>query len=319
MSFLDALWIRLRAVLARRRVADEIDREIAFHVDMETANNIRAGLPPDEARRRAHIAFGGRQRFREEARDEVRSRGLEDLIQDVRHAVRTFRRTPAFTATVILTLALGVGATTVIFSVADNVVLRSLPYRNADRLVGIQVLSDRLKNVTPTWVPNAAHYLAWKNACTVCEGIAAVRPNQLTLSGAGDPTVISIYRVSDNLFSMLGAHAEVGRLLAPGDDRPGNEQLVVISDELWRQQFGARSDIVGRAITIGDAQWTVLGVIAPDFRMFRGAELGPFLRLPSRGDAYVPLALNARERTTPGEHDYGVIALLKPGATPATL
>jgi predicted permease len=319
MTFLRGVWFRLHALLTGRRVSREIDREMAFHVEMETANNIRAGLSPDEARRRANVAFGGRQRFREETRDQVRSRGVEDLLQDVRHAARTFRRTPGFTATVILTLALGIGATTVIFSVADNVVLRSLPYRNADRLVGIQVLSDRLKNVTPTWVPNAAHYLAWKNACTVCEGMAAVRPGALTLIGAGDPTVISIYRVSDNLFSMLGARAEVGRLLAPGDDAPGNEHLVVISDDLWRQQFGGRADIVGRPITVGDAQWTVLGVVAPEFRMFRGVELGSFLRLPSRADAYVPLALNARERTTPGEHDYGVIAMLKPGATASAL
>lgn len=319
MSFLRVLWFRLYALVTGRRIAREIDREMAFHVEMETANNIRAGLSPDEARRVANVAFGGRQRFREEARDEIRSRTLEDLMQDVRHAARTFRRTPGFTATVIATLALGVGATTVIFSVADNVVLRSLPYANADRLVGIQVLSDRLKNVTPTWVPNAAHFLAWKNACTVCDGVAAVRPNGLVLSDAGDPAMLFVFRVSDNIFSMLGAHAELGRLLAPGDDRPGNEHLVVISDELWRERFGARTDIIGRAITMGDTPWTVLGVVAPDFRMFRGTELGPFLGLPRRADAFVPLALDARERTTPGEHDYGVIALLKRGATPEGL
>ena len=319
MTLLRSLWFQLRALVTGRRISREIDREMAFHVEMETANNIRAGLSPDEARRLAHVAFGGRQRFREEARDEIRSRTLEDLTQDVRHAARTFRRTPAFTATVISTLALGIGATTVIFSVADNVVLRSLPYRNADRLVGVQVLSDRLKNVTPTWVPNAAHYLAWKSACTVCDGMAAVRPRGLVLSGAGDPAMLSAFRVSDNIFSMLGAHAERGRLLAPGDDRPGNERLVVISDQLWRERFGARDDIVGRTITMGDTLWTVLGVVAPDFRMFRGTELGPFLGLPKHADAFVPLALDARERTTPGEHDYGVIALLKPRTTPEAL
>src|SRR5689334_9353908 len=92
MTLLRSLWFRLRALVARRRIAREIDREMAFHVEMETANNIRAGLSPDEARRLAHVAFGGRQRFREEARDEIRSRALEDLAQDVRHAARTFRR-----------------------------------------------------------------------------------------------------------------------------------------------------------------------------------------------------------------------------------
>src|ERR1043166_4789950 len=319
MGFVQRLWFRLRALLAGRRVSNDIDREMAFHVAMETEQNLRAGMSPDEASRLAHVAFGGRQRFREEARDEIRSRATEDLMQDVRHALRTFRRTPAFTATVIATLALGIGATTVIFSVADRVVLRSLPYAHADRLVGIQVSSDRLKNVTPTWVPNAAHFIAWRDACTVCEGMAAVRPTGPTLTGAGDPVVLFAYRVSDNMFSMLGARAEVGRLFARGDDRPGNENLVVISDDLWRERFGARADIVGRAITMGDLQYTVLGVVAPDFRMFRGAELGPFLRLPNRADAYVPLALRGHELTTHGEHDYGVIALLKPGASPAAL
>ncbi|HMA23895.1 MAG TPA: ABC transporter permease, partial [Gemmatimonadaceae bacterium] len=252
MAFVRELWFRLHALLTGRRVSREIDREIAFHVEMETEHNLRAGLSPAEASRLAHVAFGGRQRFREEARDEIRSRALADLTQDVRHAARTFRRTPAFTATVVATLAIGIGATTVIFSVADHVVLRSLPYAHADRLVGVQVLSDRLKNVTPTWVPNAAHFLAWNNACTVCDGMAAVRPIALTLSGAGDPAVLSVFRVSDNVFSILGAHAEVGRLLSPGDDRPGNEHLVVISDDLWRQQFGGRADIVGRVVTMGD-------------------------------------------------------------------
>src|SRR5581483_8069080 len=150
----------LRSAIGRRRLERDMDAELAHHIEMETAANIRAGLPPEEAARRARIAFGGGQRFREEARDELRTRAVEDAAQDLKFASRSFRRTPAFTATVVLTLAVGIGATTVVFSVADNVVLRALPYANADRLATVEILTDRLKNITPTWTPNAAHYLA---------------------------------------------------------------------------------------------------------------------------------------------------------------
>src|SRR6266705_1465982 len=134
MRILDRIGFRLRAILAGKGVERDLEREMQFHVDMETAQNIRAGLPTGEAARRAHVAFGGRQRFREETRDELRSRALLDAMQDLRHAVRAFRRVPAFTLTVVMPLALGIGATTVIFSVTDHIVLRSLPYANADRL-----------------------------------------------------------------------------------------------------------------------------------------------------------------------------------------
>lgn len=313
------LWYRLRAVLTGRRIEREIDREMAFHVDMETDALVRAGVPADEARRRAHVAFGGRQRFREETRDQVRSRPLEDLVQDLRHAWRAFGRAPAFTTTVLLSLALGIGATTVIFSITDHVVLRALPYGNADRLVNVQVAADPKMTTTPVWPPNAAHFLAWKQGCTVCEGMAAIRAGSLILSGPGDPVKVSLMRASDNLFTMLGARAELGRLFAAGDDRPGNQNSIVITDALWRRYLGGRPDIIGRPITLGTQQLTVVGVLPADFHMLGRHELNSTFALPAHTDAFVPLALTPRERTTPGEHDYGVIALLKPGASLAAL
>lgn len=317
------LWYRLRALLTGRRIEGEIDREMAFHADMETDALVRAGMPADEARRRAHVAFGGRQRFREETRDQVRSRPVEDLVQDLRHAWRAFGRAPAFTTTVLLSLALGIGSTTVIFSITDHVVLRALPYGNADRLVNVQVIADPKMTTTPVWPPNAAHFLAWQRGCTVCEGMAAIRAGTLILSASDDPVKVSVMRVSDNLFTMLGAHAELGRLFAAGDDRPGNEHSIVITDALWRQHLGGRRDIIGRPVTMswqsGSQQSTVVGVLPPDFHMLGRHELNSTFALPAHTDAFVPLALTARERTTPGEHDYGVIALLKPGASVAAL
>ncbi|HEY4129534.1 MAG TPA: ABC transporter permease [Gemmatimonadaceae bacterium] len=309
------LW---RTLFDRHHASHEFDRETQFHVDMEAQSLEQQGHSPEDARRLAHVSFGGRQRFREEAREAAHARIVDDLLSDVAHAARTFRRAPAFTLTVIATLAIGIGATTVIFSVTDNVVLRALPYANADRMVSIQVVSDRLKNVTPTWPPNAAHFLAWNNACSVCDAMAAIRPTDVTLTGVGDPTVIRGLRISESLFRILGTRAQLGRLIGPGDDTPGNH-IVVIGDALWRQQFGARRDIIGTLITLDNVPWTIVGVTEPSFRMIGGRAFGTFVNLPPHADLFVPLGLLPYQRTTPGEHDYGVIALLKPGVTSAGL
>ena len=315
MRFIRRIAVSLRSLFLRGRVERDLDREMEFHVEMEAAANERAGHSPSEARRLATLAFGGRQRFREEAREELGGRFTEELLQDLRYAARVLRRSPAFTFTVVLTLALGIGATTVVFSVTDHVVLRSLPYRNANRLVNVRGLSDQLATVTSTWPPNAGHYLAWQRDCTVCDGMIALRAGARTLTANGEPTRIGTLRVSDNFFTLLGGRAELGRLFAVGDDTPGNERLVILSDAAWREHYSARRDIVGAAVTIDDVPFTVIGVLAPDFRAPQGSDLGALVSIRNRIDAFTPLALNAHERTTAGEHDYAVITLLRPGAT----
>ncbi|HEY4218606.1 MAG TPA: ABC transporter permease [Gemmatimonadaceae bacterium] len=314
---LRGLGFRLRALFDRRRVERDMEREMQLHVEMETARLVRDGVDLAEAQRRAAIAFGGRVRFREEARDELRSRHAEEVMRDIGHALRVFRRTPSLTATVVLTLAVGIGATTVVFSVTDHVVLRALPYANADRLVNVQIVSDisKLTNLVPV---NAAHFVAWTKACSSCEAIAALGARNFTLTGVGDPTQIAAVRVSDNFFSMLGVHAEVGRLFTLGDDQPGAAGQVVISDALWRQQFGARSDIVGQTLRLNDAPWRVIGVVSPAFQMLRNHELGDLTRLPNRTDAYVPLALAPQEIASHGQYDFSVLALLEPGVSVVT-
>ena len=317
MDLLGRLRLRLANLLRRRDLDNDIDRELQFHVDMETEQHLRAGLSPNEARRLAQIAFGGRQRFREATRDEVHSRVIADLIQDARHALRTFRRAPAFTITVLLTLAIGIGATTTIFSVTDHVVLRRLATANADRMASIEVETDEFKNASPTFGPNAAHFLAWKSGCTTCEQIALLMPQTITVYGVGDPTVLPTMRVSGNLFTMLGAKPQLGRLIMPGDDEPGSTAVVVISDALWRQQFGARRDIVGQTIEMGKlgAKWTIIGVTPPDFPTTYGNVLASFTLHPVRAELFIPLSLLPYQRTTHGEYGYGVLALLRPGAT----
>ncbi len=313
-------WKRLRrlswavpAESSEAAMEARLDEEMRFHIDMQTAANRRLGMSPAEARRAALVAFGGRERAREDVRDELRSRVLEELVHDIRYALRVLRRSPSFTVTAVSTLAFGIGATTVIYSVTDHVVLRRLPYANAERLVSVRIFNNRFSKLTPTIPVNGAHFVAWKEACTLCDAIGALTGVGFTMNGADGATRIGGIRVSDELLPMLGARAQLGRVFQRGDDRPGNEHLVVISDGLWRDQLGARRDIVGSTLLLNDVPFTVLGVLAPGFRMTRGRELGALAILPDRADAFVPLALNEHERTTQGEYNYSVIALLKAG------
>jgi putative ABC transport system permease protein len=317
LPFFDRVRFAWRALFHREHVSREFDREMHFHVDMEAQLLEQQGHSPAEARRRAQIAFGGRQRFREEAREAAHGRVLDDLLKDLQHAARTFRRTPGFTLTVIATLAIGIGATTVIFSVTDNVVLRTLPGTRTERMASVEVFTDMNPNLGPTMAPNAAHYLAWRAGCTLCEELALLHPQTVTLYGVGDPTVLPTMKVSDNAFATLGARAQLGRLIMPGDDAPGNNRVVVISDALWRQQFGARRDIVGRTIELGviGNRFTVIGVTTPEFPKTYGNVLASFTTHPQRAELFLPMALLPYQRTTGGEHDYGVLAVMRQGVT----
>jgi hypothetical protein len=210
---------RVRSELARifgfaRRdaMADRFDEEAQHHVEMQVTRNVEAGMAPAEARRAALAAFGGRERFGEAARDEVRSLALEELQRGVRFSVRGLRRASAFAFAAMLTLALGIGATTVIFSVADHVVLRPLGYARAERLVLVREVIEQLQDRMPSLAANASHYLAWRGRCGVCEDIAAFRTLELTLRGGGDPQRVGAAGASANLLPLLGARAQLGRL-----------------------------------------------------------------------------------------------------------
>ena len=240
---------------------------------------------------------------------------LDPLLKDVRYAIRSLRRAGRFSTAAILTLALGLGATTVIFSLVDHIVLRPLPFNDVDRIVVVREVVEELSATYPSLKANASHFLGWQRDCDACESVAALRKLPLTLTGSGDPLRLEGARVSANFFALLGVQPAMGRAFSADEDAPGNDRVVLLSDAFWREHYGGERSLVGRTISLDGAPYTVIGILPEDFALPAGDALGAQTGLPRDIAVFKPLALSPRESRTPGEFDYLVLARLKPGAS----
>jgi putative ABC transport system permease protein len=312
-------WRLLTGLGRGQAFEDRLREELAFHLAMETEKNLRAGMSPEEARRAAVIAFGPRQRFAEESRAEARDGALFDLGRDLRHATRALRRSPTFAAAAVLTLALGIGATTVVFTVVDHIVLRPLPYPDSGRLVLVRETIAELQATYPSLPANASHFLEWRRQCRLCGELAAIRQFDLTLTGLGDPERLAAIRATPSLFRILGAQFALGRSFADPDDHPGSDRVVVVSEAFWRGRLGADPAAIGRAIILDDQPFVVVGVVASSFRLPKGRGLGEMFTLPPDVSIIKPLALQPWEATSPGDYSYAVIARTAAGTTTTAL
>jgi len=266
MKQLNVLSARLRALFGREAVIGDIDEELRLHLQMEVEANVGRGMPPEEARRAALRTFGNFDSVRERAY-EVRGGGMfETFLQDVKYTVGMLAKRPGFTVVAALTLALGVGANTAIFSVVEAVLLHPLPYRHADRAVILwenNRLSARSHNVL-----NPMNFLDWRDQAKSFDGMAAFIDQRYNLTGAGDPEEVPAQLATSNLFGLLGVDAALGRTFTPEDGKAGREDIAVLSDGLWRRRFGASRDIVGRVLQLNGKSVTVIGVMPPDFKWF---------------------------------------------------
>jgi len=295
---------RLRALTRRARVVADIDEELRHHEDRLAERLAAEGLTPDEARRQARRRLGNAVALREAAYD-VRGGGLvEAFFQDVRYGLRLLRRSPAFTAAALATLAVGIGANTAIFSVASGVLLRPLPYPSADRLAMVWMDNARI-SLREDWhsFPNYADYRAQN---TTFEDVAIFNRTARTLTGEGDPDRLSGAYSSANLFDVLGVRPAQGRAYTAAEDRPGANDVVLIADGLWQRRFGGREDIVGRTIQMSGRSLRVVGVMPEDFAF------------PTREtEFWVPTAAPDDLRTDRGSLWLQVIGRLKPGVSVA--
>jgi putative ABC transport system permease protein len=271
-------------------LAAELDAHLALHIE----DNLRNGMSPEEARRQALIKLGGLDQTKESVRAQRGFPQLDSFLQDIRFALRMLRKAPGFTAIAVLTLALGIGANTAIFSLVNAVLLRPLPFRDPAHLVGLQNGS----------YPKGG-FAAMRERIHALDVAAYSDGHQFNLTGQGDPIRLNGTLVSAELFSVLGVQPQMGRLFSPGQDQAGQDSFVILSDHLWRNRFAADPSVIGRVIALDGVPRQVVGVMPADFRF------------PSAlTDVWVPLDIDSRDATSYWAGDFmPVIGRLKPGAT----
>jgi predicted permease len=269
-------WFRLR------KLEGDLDRELQYHIDRRVTDLIHSGLPEPEARRRVALELGGATQLREEVRDIWLSRWLRDFVYDLRFSARSFLRGPSFTATAVLSLALGIGATTALYSLIDQIVLRALPVDHPERLVLIDWIGFQYAETLGT--DNLMSYPICQDLQQrkqYFDGVFCRAATTINFSTSGEPRLTAAELVSGSYFSVLGVRPALGRVLTTDDDQtPGSSPVVVLSYDFWKKQFGGAQDVVGRKVLVNQHPLTVVGVAAP---AFHGIDVGevPSLWIPA--------------------------------------
>lgn len=253
---------RLRFFFRRSQLDRDLDAEISAHLQFAIEENLNRGLSPAEARRQALLRFGGPQQAKEQHRDARALPLLEILLNDLRFALRLLRKNPGFTAVAVLTLALGMGATTTIFSVVNSVLLRPLPYKNSDRLLRVQETHPGDPGANLTY----ATFLDLQREARTIENVAAYREWIFNVTGGSEPAQIAGALVSGNFFTALGSTPMLGRAILAENDQPGGDNhVVVLSYGLWQSRFGSNYNILGKKLIVNAEPYTVIGVMPPGF------------------------------------------------------
>ncbi len=302
---MDELWrwiSRIRDLAFKGKADRESREEMQFHIDMEIQERIRLGMSPAEARRSALLDFGGVERYREQVRERRWGHTIDLVLQDVRYAVRTFARSPVFTTVALLTLTLGIGGATAIFSLVDAVLLSPLPYDDPGRILRIQ----QSWAGTPEGSISPAEHLDYMESLDVFTSVGSYAYGSSNLTGDSDPQRVSGAQVSAGVFPALGIAPQRGRVFTEAEDHAGTA-VVVISDALWRGRFGSDDRIVGRTITMDGQATEVIGVLPPGFRM-------PELLLTDGQTHYLePLNITPDQVEARGSHYLRGVGRLGPG------
>ncbi len=266
---LSDLFIRVRSLFRRATVETELDDELRFHFEQQLAKYVDSGLTPAEALRRARIEFGGLDQVKEECREARGVRVMETLYQDMRYGWRMLRKSPGFTAVALLTLALGIGANTAIFSVVYGVLLQPLPYQDPSRLIVLQETTPKVGTVGVSY-PN---FLDWRAQSRAFSKMAAVSSVDFNLAGADRPENISGSAVSSNFLAMLGVRPLLGRDFDPSEEKAGTAPVVLLSYQLWQSHFGGDRSVLGRTVALDGRSFTVIGVLPANLRWIEKTEV----------------------------------------------
>ena len=297
-------WNRLLTLLRPGRRAGDIDDEIAFHLAMRQAEHERDGLAPEIARRTAARQFGNVTALKEQTRDMWTFPSFESFVQDLRYALRTLRRAPAFALVAVLVLAIGIGATTGMFSLVDTMLVRGLPYPQADRLVVLIGNVQRAAGVERRGNSYPDH-VDWRARATSFDEMAAYTTLNTTLQGVDEPEPIPSEAVSPPYFKLLGVSPTHGRVFRPEEDAvPNRDAVVILGDGLWRRRFGADPSIVNRTIQLGTRTFTVVGIMPAGFT-----------GVSDTAQLWIPFAMSGTPLDNRGSRGFQTLARLKAGAT----
>ena len=299
----------------RNRNSPDFTAEIQAHIQLEIERLREQGLTEDDARAAAHRAFGNVTKAQERFYASHRWLLFDHLCQDIRFALRMLRKSFAFTIVAVLTLALGIGANTAIFSMVNGIILRTLPYWHPQQLYAINENEPQFTAQSPwgQWFPvNSANFLLWQDHCPAISSMALIEAVTFNMTGHGIPRQINAVRVSADFFSLMGISPQLGRTFLPQEDQLGRDHEVILSDQFWREVFGSNPEIIGRSVILDNTPYTVVG-IAPESLSFP--------QMPGLGnngpDLFKPVGLGQWEKLWPGlgGHNFQVIARLKSGAS----
>jgi len=305
MRALCRAWSRITGSVGRRKADRDFVAEIDAHLQLMADDYMRAGVPPEEAERRARIRFGGLESAKEHYRDRRGLPLVEVVRQDLRYAFRGLRRNPGFAAVAVLSLAIGIGANATIFSVVNAVLLQPLAYTDPQDIYAAREFTSL--GISPM---NPVHAREWARACPSLAHVALMRSGRVRLSTGGEPISLSSVDIAFNLFTLVGVEPIAGRTFRPDEEQPGSDGVVIISESLWRTRFNADPSLIGQTILVDEEPRQVVGIMPASLTVpyFKGVEV--------RVDVFRPLAFSPEELArVNGNFNYAALVRVKSGVS----
>lgn len=295
-------WSKLRRTLTgRRAIAEDLTEEIESNLALETEDNIAKGMRPDEARLAARRRFGNATLTKERAQDAWSFARLETFLQDIRYGLRAIRKSPVYSLIIILTLALGIGANTAIFSVVDSVLLKPLPYPGAERLVWLGESHAKAEGISVTW----GNFRSWQKYNRSFEDMAAFQMDHFTLTGRQEPLFTAAGLVTSGFFRLVGTKPLLGRVFTDDEDRSGAGRTVVLAQSFWLAKLGGDAGVLGTTLVLNGQPYRVIGVMPPELQFF-----------PGPVDYYLPLGVFRKDSAPRAQHgSIRALGRLRPGVT----
>jgi predicted permease len=317
MAHLRRIVAKLRNLAANKRAEEELAREVSSHLTLLADEFESRGMAPEEARRAARRAYGGVEQVKQSHRDERSVLWMEQTIQDLRYGLRTLSKSPGFTVTAVLTLGLGIGACTAIFSLLNAVLIRSLPYGDPSRLVYLFTPNRQFKLPDEVFGPAYADLYDLKRASHSFEDMTAFGQSVFNLASPGVAERVSAARVDGDFFQTFQSTPELGREISADDNQLGHEKVAVISHALWQSMFGSTADVLHRSLLLDGKSYQIIGVMPQGFEYPHSTDLAYGESQYKTTQVWIPLALTPQQTSDRDNSSGNAVARLKPGVSVA--